>query len=680
MKISRVILVSLIVVVGLGACTTVRYIFSSGNEELKLAQEVYSKGDGLQAMIHGTNALLTDSTFLKAKVFIRDNFDPIILTAQQQLSNFQSPTNTAEATQAFTFLSKFVKIYSNLEKIGLPITHPNGSFNWTTPIVDYSTRLDTIRKITFNFLKGDARLLMQQNRVNETGNTFRLALESFVVDENIRQLEALSIADELTARATDVLSTRVIEEVVVAHEFYKLALSFVPNHQVAMDGMNKAAAYVAYLYVEHGNELEETRAIDSMLQAASFYKSALRWINEHVDATVSLQRVTEKIAAYYYEQASVAEAGRNYVTALDHYHSVREWNPDFRETAQRYYQLRFDSKVTELDSAIVRSRSLFDEYQRLIERISPLLDRGGKDIDLLNNISSKSIVQNKNLLAIQELLTKFSSLRLVTPVTENLSRQVGVSRLPVALLNNRFENLHKPVLVPLRQVVTDTRQLSQQMASRIRQNGVLYIDERGLAGILRTCLPPINNDSLLNVVEESLNGLIKSYQASSHAMTFVNAGLTKMEIQGLIITGMSGSIIGSNQELDRLNNTVNRTKKTIEELESALKKKYRIAGYGYTARKYLGGITIPVRLVDEEYYKAIQSGLQPILNKLGTELPSLNQLETLSLQLENLRGCQDVLLTELTGVRNALANLTDAELNINTHMGNLEHQLNCISR
>lgn len=667
-------------VVGLGACTTVRDIFSSGNEELKLAQELYSKGDGLQAMIHGTNALLTDSTFLKAKVFVRDNFDPIVLTAQQQLNNYQSPRNTSEAIQAYTILSKFVKIYTNLDKIGLPITHPNASFNWTTPIVDYSTKLDTVRKITFNFLKSDARLLMQQNRVNETGNTFRLALESYIEDENIRQLEALSIADELTARATEVLSTRIIEEVVVAHELYKLALSFVPNHPEAVDGMSRSASYVAYLYVEQGNELEETNAIDSMLQAASFYRSALRWINDHADATVSLTRITEKIAGYYYNQAQQAETSRNYVTALTQYESVRLWNPTFKETAQRYYNLRFDKKVTELDSAIVRARKLFDEYQKLIERVSPLLDKGGKDIDLLNNISSKSSVQNKNLIAVQSLLAEFSSLRLVTPVTENLSRQINTSILPVALLNNRFVNLQKPVLVPLRQVVTDTRQLSQQMASRIRQNGVLYIDNRRLAEILSSCLPPIHNDSLLDLVENSINGLIKSYQASSHALTFVNAGLSKIEIQGLIITGMSANITGTNQELDRLNNSMTRTRNSIEELKTALKKKYRIAGYNYTARKYLGGITIPVRLVDEEYFKAIQTGLRPVLKKLGTDIPSLNLLETLSLQLENLRGCQDVLLSELTSVRHALANLTDAELNINTHMGNLEHQLDCISR
>lgn len=670
----------MVAAIGFGACTTVRDIFSSGNEELKLAQEVYSKGDGLQALIHGSNALLADSTFLKAKIFIRDNFDPIVLTAQQQLNNYQSPQTTPDAIQRFNILTKFVKVYQNLEKIGLPITHPSGSFEWTTPLVDYSVMLDSARRASYNFLRNDARALMQQNRVRETANTLNTALSDYLVDDKIRQLESLNVADELTARATEVIATRSIEEVVVAHEFYKLALTYVSTHQDATEGVARAASYVAYLYVEQGNEMEETNAIDSMLQAATFYKSALKWINDHVDATASLERITEKIAAYYYEQAAAAEQSKKYVLALDNYHSVRLWNPDFKETAQRYYNLRFAAKVTELDSAIVRSRKLFDEYQMLIERVSPLLDRAGKDIDLLNNISAKSIVQDKNLLAVQELLTDFSSLRLVTPVTENLSRQMGVSKLTVALLNNRFENLQKPVLVPLRQVVTDTRQLSQQMASRIRQNGVLYIDERGLAEILRSCLPPITNDSLLDLVESSINGLISHYQASSRAMTFVNAGLTKIEIQGLIITGMSGSIIGSNQELDRLNNTVTRTKRTIEELKAALKKKYRIAGYGYTARKYLAGITIPVRLVDEEYFKAIQTGLQPLLNRLGAEMPTLNQLETLSLQLENLRGCQDVLLTELIGVRNALVNLNDAELNINTNMQSIEHQLNCISR
>lgn len=673
-------IVGLVAIMGLAACTTVRDIFSSGNEELKLAQEVYSKGDGLQALIHGSNALLADSTFMKAKVFIRDNFDPIVLTAQQQLNNYQSPQTTSDAIQRFNILSKFVKVYENLRKIGLPITHPGGSFEWTTPLVDYSVMLDSARTASYNFLRNDARALMQQNRVRETSKTLNTALSDYLNDETTRQLEAMAIADELSVRATEVIATRSIEEVVVAHEFYKLALTFVPTHLEAIEGVKRAADYVAYLYVEQGNELEETSAIDSMLLAASYYKSALKWINDQVDAAASLERITEKIAAYYYEQAAAAEQSRKYVEAMDYYHSVRQWNPDYKETAQRYYKLRFAGKVTELDSAIVRSRKLFDEYQMLIERVSPLLDRAGKDIDLLNNISSKSIVQDKNLLTMQELLTDFSSLRLVSPVTENLSRQMGVSKLTVALLNNRFENLQKPVLVPLRQVVTDTRQLSQQMASRIRQNGVLYIDERGLAGILRSCLPPITNDSLLDLVESSINGLISHYQASSRAMTFVNAGLTKIEIQGLIITGMSGSITGSNQELDRLNNTVTRTKRTIEELKAALKKKYRIAGYGYTARKYLAGITIPVRLVDEEYFKAIQTGLQPILNKLGAEMPTLNQLETLSLQLENLRGCQDVLLNELTAVRNALENLTDAELNVNTNMQSLEHQLDCISR
>lgn len=669
---------SFLMVFVLSGCSTVKEIFSKGQEELKLANEAYANGNNLEALIHATNAIIIDSKLIPAKEFVRDHFDNSYRQAQNRLNRIAEPANTALAEEKFRILNNLTKLYENLQKSGLPYKHPKNQWIWTTTIIDYNPQRAEARDVAFQFLMTDGRALVARNRVKEAEAVFQKLVNQYTRNENHQLQVRQTIVDEVCFHASRLLNTNVLEEAIIAHEFFRTATLFLANDEEANAGIINSAIYISYLYLEQAQQQEEKNELTMLKSAHNSYKSAVSWDSTNDLAMEGKLRVTGKIAENYYLNAVKAEYVRDFEKAITMYGQVREWIPDYKNSMTQLYTLKINDKVNKIQASLREIDLLADTIKLKVQQVSLVVDKTSYILEKLAALSLSSINLNRQMQNVIATLEVYQGIPAVTPVTNQLSLDLKESRLAVNDMAAFFSGYNIPVLIPAINALDNNKAFVDDLKSHSPEMMKLFRQAMAAAKIIETCMADINDEEKFKNLELLTDSVIITLNLTERSFRIINSQLDDVEKHALALQIFSPALDQLTIDVEKLNASVTTVNPSITSMKAVLDRKFRLAGYRMTGRSFLTSPPIPIRIVHEEFSKMVMSQLNPELRKLETiKMPQVRGFDKLSPQINQLSDRRALLENIAILMRLQWNDFKLSEQNIKSALNRLKADFGC---
>jgi hypothetical protein len=669
---------SFLMVFVLSGCSTVKDIFSKGQEELKLANEAYASGNNLEALIHATNAVIVDPEFITAKEFVRDHFDNSLKQANNRLIRLDIPLNTAQAEEKFLILNNLTRLFDNLQKSGLPYKHPKNQWIWTTAMIDYSAQRAEARDVAFEYLMTDGRALVARNRVKEAEAVFQKVVNQYTRNENHQLQVRQTIVDEVSFHASRMLNTNVLEEAIIAHEFFRTATVFLSNDDEAKAGITNSAIYISYLYLEQAQQQEDANEPDMLKAAHVSYTSAVSWDATNDLAIEGKHRVTGKLAEYYYLNAVKAEYVRDFAKAIDMYAKVREWIPDYKNSMTQFYTLKINAKAGRLQQIIQDINLIADSTALQVQQTSVVVDKTSSTLEKLAALSLTSINLNKDMGIQSATLETYQGLRAVTPVTDKLALDVKESRLLVNDMAAFFSGHNLSVLIPAINAMDNNKAFVDDLKTRFEDMRAVFGETASAAGKIEVCMSAIQDEEKFKNLELLTDSIMHSLNLAARTFSILNAQLREVEKQAVALDILNPEVERLLPDVEKLNAAVAQITPAVNGLNSVLNRTFLLAGYKLTGRKYLANPPIPIRIVQEEYNKMVMSHLTPELRKLEKiSLPAVKGFEKLSPGVSLLSERRSILENTALVMKHQWSDNVLSQQNIKSALNRLRTDFGC---
>lgn len=669
---------SFLMVFVLSGCSTVKEIFSKGQEELKLANEAYANGNNLEALIHATNAIIIDPEFITAKEFVRDHFDNSLRQAQNRLTRIAEPANTALAEEKFRILNNLTRLYENLQKSGIPYKHPKNQWIWTTAIIDYTPQRAEARDEAFQFLMTDGRALVARNRVKEAEAVFQKVVNQYTRNENHQLQVRQTIVDEVCFHASRMLNTNVLEEAIIAHEFFRTATVFLANDEEAKAGIINSAIYISYLYLEQAQQQEDANEPDMLKAAHGSYSSAVSWDATNDIAIDGKNRVTGKLAEYYYLNAVKAEYVRDFGKAIVMYGHVREWIPDYKNSMTQFYTLRINAKVNQIQKSLAEIQLLADTTNLKVQQVTSVVDKTSLMLEKLAALSLSSINLNKQMQNATAMLETYQSVTAVASFTDKLALDVKESGLTVNDMAAFFSGHNIPVLIPAITALDNNKAFVDDLKSGAPEILSVFKQAVTAAGNIESCMTEIKDEEKFKNLELLADSTIITLNLTARSFRIINTQLDEVEKHALALQVISPALDQLVPDVERLSNAVNSINPAANALKTVLDRTYTLAGYKMTGRKFLTSPPIPIRIVQEEYSKMIYSFLNPELRKLeAIKIPGVKGFDLLRPQITQLSDRRPLLENTAALLRLQWNDFKLSEQNIKSALNRLRTDFGC---
>ena len=669
---------SFLMVFVLSGCSTVKEIFSKGQEELKLANEAYANGNNLEALIHATNAVIIDPQFITAKEFVRDHFDNSLRQAQNRLTRIAEPANTALAEEKFRILNNLTRLYENLQKSGIPYKHPKNQWIWTTAIIDYTPQRAEARDEAFQFLMTDGRALVARNRVKEAEAVFQKVVNQYTRNENHQLQVRQTIVDEVSFHASRMLNTNVLEEAIIAHEFFRTAAVFLANDEEAKAGIINSAIYISYLYLEQAQQQEDANEPDMLKAAHGSYSSAVSWDQTNDIAIEGKHRVTGKLAEYYYLNAVNAEYVRDFGKAIVMYGKVREWIPDYKNSMTQLYTLKINAKVNQIQKSLAEIQLLADTTNLKVQQVTLVIDKTSLMLEKLAALSLSSINLNKQIQNATAMLETYQDISAVARVTDKLALDVKESGLTVNDMAAFFSGHNIPVLIPAITALDNNKAFVDDLKSGAPDILTVFRQAVTAAGNIESCMTEIKDEEKFKNLELLADSTIITLNLTARSFRIINTQLDEVEKHALALQVISPDLDRLAPDVERLSSAVNSINPAANALKTVLDRTYNLAGYKMTGRKFLTSPPIPIRIVQEEYSKMIFSFLNPELRKLeAIKIPGVKGFDLLRPQITQLSDRRPLLENTAALLRLQWNDFRLSEQNIKSALNRLRTDFGC---
>ena len=615
---------SLVVVLFSTACSSVRDVFSRGQEEFRNATNAYAEGRYLESMVHATNAIIIDPDFLAAREFVRDHFDSSVSQAQNRLQRLRTPATTAQAEERFTILNNLTIIYANLQRIGLPFRHPKNAWIWTTPIVEYNSQRNEARELAFSLVMNDARDFVSRNRVMEAEAAFVRALNNYTRNETHRLMVTQTVVEEICFQASRILNTTVIENAIIANAFFRSAARFLPNDEEAKSGIINSAIYTSYLYLEQGNAQEEAGGESLWKAAFNSYRSAVEWDSTNEHAVQGKERVREKLAEMYFLRAVSAEVNKDFDIAVAQYESVQQWIPNYKNAMPQMYTLRIRVKNREALQKIEQMNEIADLYFSRLSTVSRKIDAASRTMEQMAALSVNSIGLNKSIqIAINQVNT-YADVPVVNESTIPLSENLKRSKMPVEAMSAVFAEINLPLLIPAITAIDNNKAVVDDLRARAETMLTVFRETQQMTNGINDCALNLREEERFKALEQAVDSLNFHLSVTLRSLNTLSERFVDIEKFLDEVNTLPADMLPVISKVDLLRSDVEKVKPALDDLKSVLDKRYKLAGYSMTARRYLNSPPIPIRAVREEWDIMIASALSPKIKNLKI---NMNQVE-----------------------------------------------------
>jgi tetratricopeptide (TPR) repeat protein len=661
----------------MAGCSGVKGLFSKGQDELKKANEAFSNGDELQAMIHATQSIIVDPEFYQGKAFIYEKFDKSVEKAGLRIAVLKNPSTSVEAEEKYVLLGKMIQIYDNLKQIKMPLSQPKGKWRWETKIVDYTQDREIARKQTFDLFMKEGRNALAANLVKESEAAFSRAAKEFCASDAEKKEVSLKIADEICTRAATHLSSNKTDDIILANSFYKSALKFVSGHPVATTGINSSATKVASIFHSQGQTLENSRDIEKMIASVDDYKKAIQWEGKNKTYTDALSRVTNSIAEYYYATGLAAEKAKDIPKAIAQYENTRKWIPDYKDAMSRIYNLRIGGKIDELAKNLATTKIEHGKFQSRINSVSGVVDTSNDVMGKITYVSDKSRSLNDIMNSTSRTLKAFSIIPVVGTTTNILAKSIDVTQNPVGVVASKFDAIESPVITPTKSIVEQTKSVVDNVKSKMGTTGTAVQTAETYTLRLKDCISRVVVEKNFQEAEAAIDELNKGLVEVNKTMIEMDGKLVKVETQGKKIASMSGNISKVTGGFESVTKAVDKVMPVVNELNSVLDKEFGVMSYKFSARKILDGVSGPAKWVMDKLSDLVMLALKPVLKKFSIDIPSVPGISDLAKQLDQFNEIKTGLQAEVDGVKQKAAEYVKYQETITNNLTKLQKSVGC---
>ena len=681
MKKKHLLPISIVFCFALSGCLAFKGMFSDGQEELKKANDLWQSGQQLEALVHGTQAVITDPEFIQGKTFLKDFFDQGINGSKNRLSEIGIPQNAENAEEQFKIYENLVKIYENLSKIKLPLSHPKGKWSWTTEIVDYSTQFYKSKKLAFALLMQEARTSVKSKDIAEAKKKFHNAIGNYL--DNSQQQDSTSkvVFDELCAFGESFSNTKSIDDAKIGHTAFVSALTFVKNDPKAQNGVNKMEEHISMLYATEGKQLENKGGVENLIASIESFKNALKWNKANTDAQNSIAAVTEKIAEYYYQEGVKVQNSNDLSKAIAMYEESRKWIPDYKDCMSRIYTLRIGGKIDELAKNLAVTQTEFEKMQNRVNSVSPAVDKSVDIMDKVTYVSDKTRDLNEVMKNTSTTLKVFKIIPTVGTATGILARSIDLGQEPVGKVAQKFSMIEQPIITPTKNVVGKAKGVVDNVKGKMETTTNVLKTTREYSLKLKDCIAHVTEERNFKEAEIALDEINKGLVKTNEKLTEINGGFTKIENETKKIAQFSGSVEKVTKGLQEVDKVVSKIKPVIDELNDALRKEFTlnllVKKYTFSVEKILTGMPDEVKAIMDKFSDLAMGVVKPILKKFDINIPTIPGIEQISNELDRLKEYYDVLNVEVDRVRNQVAEYANYQQQISNNITKLENAVGC---
>lgn len=662
----------------MSSCLSIKGLFSEGQDEIKKANDLWSQGKQLEALIHATQAVITDPVFIQGKSYVKDYFDEGIKNAQETILRYQSPSNSEEAEKKYDIYNNLVKIYTNLEQIELPLEHPKGKWSWTTKMVNYKPQLYEAKQIAFTLLMKEAREALKAKDVPTAQKKFLNASRNYTDQaDSVKNL----VAGELCDFAVQFSKSTVIEEAILSYNAYKSALKFVPSYTIALEGTKNMALYISQLYNKQGLALEGKGDVDSMVASITEFDNALKWQKNNAEAQQNKDRVTAKIAEYYYQKGLQAEKSKNKTEATEMFESVRKWIPDYKDSMQRLYTNRIGDKIEEMAQNLSVTRTEHNKLKSKIGGLSKNVDKSVEVMGKVTYISDKTKSFNTTMKTTESTLRVFSIIPTVGVVTTTLARTVNMAQKPIGSMDEKFTRIEKPVITPTKKVVEKTQVVVNKTKTTMEKTDAVIKTTEAYTLKFSDCAAQVIEERKFKEAEKAIDEINKGLVKTNKSLADVNQGFSKVDNGIKSIANISGTVNKVENGMKDVAQVLDKIGPIVNDLKSALQKKFTLnlgfKKFTFSVEKILTGMPKEVKMIMGAFEDLAMKALNPILKQFNIKIPSIPGYSDLSKQLDNMKGYYDSINSEYNSINKAVNDFANHQNHIENNLQKLQSSLGC---
>ena len=587
------------------------------------------------------------------------------------------PTKSEQAEQMYSIYNQLVAIYANLKQIKLPLQAPKNKWSWTTEMIDYSSQKEAARNFAYNLLMKEGRDYVKAFDVVNAENRLMNAINNYTPDAEQQKSIRRIVAGELCEAAATLMKSQNIDQVINANSFYKSALRFSSDYQLATTGVKESAQYISTLYVNQGKQIEKSTEIDKVITAVDSYKNALKWDSQNAGAQLALKTVVERIAEFYYQAGLKAEKAKANTEAIAMYEKVRTWIPDYKDSMSRIYNIRIGGKLELLAKNVTDNRTTFNKFNTRVQTVSKVVDSSDDVMNKVTYVSDKSRSINQTMKSTSATLKAFSIIPVVGTTTNILAKSIDIAQDPIGITANKFDAIEKPVITPTKTVVGKTKSVVDNLKSKMNTTDVSLKTTADYSLRLKDCISKMTEEVKFQEAEKAIDEINKGLVSSNTVMQKMDKNLSSAEAETKKIANISGTISKVSNGFESVSKAVSKVEPVVNELNGVLDKSFSVAGYSFSARKILNGVSGPMKWIMDKLSDLVMSALKPVLKKFDINIPSVPGLSDLNASLDKLKGNYDVLNAQVDEFAKSATEFVDYQKVIDTNLAKLEKSVGC---
>lgn len=688
---------------------------SMGKADLNLAREALENNRPSAALLHASEALLEDPEFDDAKEFLREESDSALARIQSFLDQSGSSRERAVVEKRFDTYRNLVKFYTNLENIGLPLVKGKKLFGlikgweWSTPIIDYSSQLSQARAAARDVFLEDGYAALQKGELDSSKALLRKAVGKFAVEDSDEQKQdkqeisrsysdwaaayhgskdvdallkglkayrlALSfskenevaeegrtrirveISDRYLAMAAAEEEKNTVDALKEAIEFYKKARSYNSANDAAEKGIQRSRHKIAVIFNNRGTALVERGGLENLIEAFENYEKALTWDSEFSEAEENRESVRLAIAEYYYQDARSYERNLGDADALRSamaaYDSAMEWVSEYKDSGVRKKRLKVAYQVVLLEEKLGETISEYERTRRRIVLLSEQVSKGHQGIEDLFYVSDKIVQLDGQMKAIKTAISPLSGIPVVGTVFTATGTVLNRSHRPVNRASKKVKKVQKPYITPSRELIGKVKSQTDLIVSSMTDiySSLMYVQRivQGLNG----CVQNLDDQDTLREVERDAKRINSVLDDLNEGLDTVNASQDRVEgtMSDLadsvsVISDVSGGVRSIMRPLDKISSVT-------DEINNVLKKRIKIPLVGsFTVEEAINSTTGVVK-------KAAEKLLNPLLDELNINLPAVPGIEELNRILDDVEGYYEDIKAAETEISRAAEKIVD---------------------
>ena len=662
------------------SCLGIKGMFSDGQDDIQKANELWGKGQQLEALVHATQAVITDPVFIQGKSYLNDYFNQGIANATQRLSAIEKPKNSQEAEEKYRMYDQLVKIYDNLQKIKLPLAHPKGKWSWTTEIIDYVPQRDVAYAEAFAILMEEGREFVKNENVPDAENRFMNASNNYsgTQKDSVKQV----IANELCQAAAPLSKMNDVDKVIVANAMYKSALKFVSGLAEATEGVQQTITHISDLYLKRGKATEAKGKVEDFIASIQYYKLAVKWNGGNTEAKESITKVTERIAEYYYQQGLNAQnVLKDPTKAVAMFEETRKWIDNYKDAMSRIYTIRIVVKIEELAANLAETQSEFGKIHGKIDAVSANVDQCDDIMTKLTYISDKSRSMNETMKQTSRTLKVFTVIPTVGTVTGILARSVDLVQEPVGKVATKFTALEQPVITPTKTVVTKTKTVVDNVKGKMGSTETVLNTTREYSLKLKDCVAGITVEKNFKEAENALDEVNKGLVATNKALKEINSTATKIDNEAKKLGKLAGPVSQVTNGIKEVDKVIRKIQPIVDDLNGILDKKFTVnllvKKFTFSVKQILTGLPSEVKAVMGKFSDLAMGVVKPVLKKFDIKIPEIPGIGKLADELDNIKSSYETFKGELSGFENSVSDFAKAQTKISANLKKIESSTGC---